>query len=339
MLALVPLAAAGCSGGGPQGMSGGPPGDGPLAFTAVTFNTGTTGDWIHDLFPDDGYTSGHAAISDRWYGNGLAWTPAVESTARFFRAVDPDVVVFQEIFWSEGCPGIPEEAHKDVVCEPWRPGDPTVALQVLGPGWQVACHPGRPDKCGAVNRRFGSFRGCDEDLCLEGLDGTRVQGCGSGARVGRGVIERTGGGTLTLVNVHGSSGISRDDMECRVRQFRQVFEDLGDGNPAASGRINLIMGDLNTDPGRAARIDPSAAFWNQFAGPDGPCHFISDVGPHAAPSYAGIFNIDHVVSDRLTGSCRVAGITEGHPPVMHTLYFDHRPVVCTLEEKDPPRGD
>jgi len=330
MLPALLAALAGCSGDATVVRAPGPEGDESLAFTAVTFNCGTSEGLPHDRPPDDGYTSGHAAISDRWYGDGLAWTPAVEATERFLRDVDPDVVVFQEIFWSDACADIPEEAREDFVCEDWSPGDPTVVRRVLGQGWQILCHPGKPDKCAAVNRRFGSFRGCDADFCLEGLEGSRVEGCGSGSRVGRGVLELVGGGTLTLVSVHGSSGISGDDMACRTRQFDQVFVDLGDGDPAASGDTNLVMGDLNTDPGRVAGLDPSAARWNEFAGPAGPFHFVTEVGWDAVPTYAGIFNIDHVVSDRLSGACWAAGITEGHAPVTEAVYVDHHPVVCRV---------
>ncbi|MFC1889840.1 hypothetical protein ACFL4G_08800 [Thermodesulfobacteriota bacterium] len=305
--------------------------DGSSTFVAVTFNSGTSESMLHDRPPDDGYTSEHAAISDEWYGDGLAWTPAVEAARRFFEEVDPDVVVFQEIFWSDECPGIPDGAREDFVCETWSIGDPTVAQMILGEDWQVACHPGKPDKCAAVNRRFGTFRGCEGEFCLEGLEGSEIEGCGSGARVGRGVIDLVGGGILTLVSVHGSSGFSREDRACRVSQFEQVFVDLGDGSPAASGEKNLVMGDLNTDPGRLAWLDFSAARWNDFAGPGMPFHFISDVGGDALPSYAGIVNIDHVVSDALTGSCWVAGVTPCRPPVTEAVYFDHSPVVCTID--------
>lgn len=321
----------GCAGGSGPEPAGTVPAAGPGTFVAVTFNCGTSEGMAHDAPPDDGYSSEHAALSDRWYGDGLAWSPAVEAAKRFFREADPDVVVFQEIFWTGECPGISGEAHLDFACETWSPGDPTVAQQVLGEGWQVMCHPGKPDKCAAVHRRFGRFRGCDGDFCLDGLNGARVEDCGSGSRVGRAVIDLAGGGALTLVNVHGSSGFSRDDMACRERQFRQVFVDLGDDRPAASGETNLVMGDLNTDPGRAAWIDPSAALWNEFVGPGLPFHLISDSGAEAVPTYAGLFNIDHVAGDRLTGDCWTAGITEGRTPVTEAVYFDHHPVVCTIE--------
>ncbi len=193
------------------------------------------------------------------------------------------------------------------------------------------CQPGKPDKCAAVNRNFGSFKDCDDDFCLEGLEGYRVEDCGKGARIGRGTIELVNGGELTLVNVHGSSGFEEDVKECRVKQFEQVFVDLGDGQPGANGSRNLVMGDFNTDPGRLAESDASAARVLDFAGENKPFDFITDIGEDAPATYATLFNIDHVLSDSFTGTCWAAGVTEGHPDIIDAIYFDHKPVVCTLE--------
>lgn len=309
------------------------PGPVPERGTVVVqFNTGTSEGMGHDAPPEDGYGSAEAAISDQWYGDGLAWLPVVEDVRRFFETVDADIATFQEIFYSGECEGIPADAQTGFVCESWQPGDRTVAQVILGAGWQVACNLGKTDKCAAVNRRFGSFRGCDADLCLDGLAGAEIDGCSSGSRIGRGVIDLAGGGTLTLVNVHGSSGIEQADQDCRVEQFRQVFVDLGlgDGEPAANGDQNLIMGDLNTDPGRWHDFDESAQLWNEHVGDGKAFRFISEVGPDAPPSYAGFVNIDHVVSDAFVGSCWVAGVTEGHPAVSTVRYLDHNPVVCSI---------
>ena len=303
--------------------------DEPAPVVVVTFNTGTTESMGHDAPPDDGYTSAHAAISDEWYGDGLAWLPAVHAARAWLEQVQPDVVAFQEIFWSQECVGLPVEAKHDFVCEQWVEGDPTVAQVILGDGWQVACHPGKPDKCAAVHERLGTFAGCDGDLCLEGLTGFGVPDCGSGARVARGLIERIDGSDLTLVSVHGSSGISSEDEGCRTRQVEQVFVDLGDGEPGANGAKNLVMGDFNTDPGRWIGSDPSAARWTDFAGDGLDFHFVTDVGPDAVPSYADLVNIDHVISDTLAGDCWIAGLS-GEPSVTDAVYFDHQPVVCEV---------
>ncbi|MBN2498907.1 MAG: hypothetical protein JXR96_30230 [Deltaproteobacteria bacterium] len=305
-----------------------------LSFTALTFNTGTSENMGHDEGPDDGYSSAHAAISDQYYGDGLAWMPAVEATGAFLAKLQPDLVAFQEIFYAGDCALIPAEARTDFFCQQWTEGQPTVAQAVLGAGYQVMCMPGNADKCAAVKRSFGSFRGCGSDFCLEGLQGSRIEGCGHGARVGRAEVDLASGGTLTLVAVHGSSGFDTDDQLCRVAQFEQVFVDLGDGRPAACGERNLVMGDLNTDPGRMAGSDPSATRFADFAGQGKAFAFLTDVGPDAAPSYMDLLNIDHVVSDFATGSCWIAGLSEGHPAVIDAKYFDHKAVVCSA---DPSR--
>ena len=304
----------------------------PLSLVVVTFNTGTSEGMAHDAKPDDGYTSEHAGHSDTWYGDGLAWLPAVAAARAWLAATDPDVIVFQEIFYSGECPDVPPEATVDFVCSTWKAGDPTVAQHILGEGWQVACHPGKSDKCAAVKRSVGTFAGCDGELCLEGLTGATIEGCGKGSRVARGVIELTAGGTVTLVSVHGSSGFDTDTMACRTAQFERIFVDL-DGAPAANGSLNLIMGDFNTDPGRAAEADPSAAKLLEHIGDGKDFHFVSEVGLEVTPTYAGIFNIDHVISDRLQGSCWAAGVTDGHPAVIDAVYFDHVPIVCTVTEE------
>jgi len=313
-LALALIAALGC---GAE--------DDPIVV--VTFNTGTTEGMNHDGAPDDGYTSAEATISDTHYGDGLAWVPVVEDTERFLMEVQPDVIGFQEIFHPGECEAIPPELHAGFVCESWSAGDPSVAQRILGMGYQVACHQGKNDKCIAVRRAFGTIRGCDGDLCMDFLDGAEVPDCGSGSRVGRALVDRVDGSELTVVNIHGSSGISAEDIACRVAQFELVFVDL-DGEPAANGEVNVVLGDLNTDPGRYDGVEDSATRFAELARDSG-FTFASEVGRTAPGSYAGIVDIDHVLSDQLTGECTIPGVTEGEP-VSDIRYFDHSPVICEL---------
>jgi hypothetical protein len=301
----------------------------PKPFVVITFNTGGGAGGSDDL-PNEGFHSEQFEISDDWYGNGLAWPAFITAAAEFIAETDPDVIVFQEVFWTGDCPGIPEEFHTGFICEDWTWNQPTVVQMILSDDFQIVCNFGKPDKCAAVNRRFGTFQGCGSDFCLEGMTGATVESCGKGSRVGRGVIDLVGGGTLTLVNFHGSSGLKTDDSQCRVKQIDQVFINLGDGQPAASGEVNLIMGDLNTDPARFAE-ELSAIRWNDFVGEGKAFHFITEVGMDVVPTYHGIANIDHVISDQLVGNCWHPGVTEGHPPVTEATYFDHNPSVCTVQ--------
>ena len=299
-------------------------------FTVVTFNTGTT-DNIGHLTDGDDYLLEQVDISDQYYGNGLAWMNAINHVTTWFAALQPDVVVFQEIFYSGDCPGIPSSAYPGFVCETWSPGDPTVAQVLLGSGYQVACHPGKSDKCLAVKKSFGSIRQCsDPDFCLEGLDGESISDCGGGARIARATIDLVSGGEITVVNVHGTSGISGDDKDCRVEQVEQIFVDM-DGELGANGVRNVVLGDLNIDPGRVpALLDPSVAAWNQYVGGSQPFQWISPIGPSAPPTYTGGLNIDHVISDEFTGTCYAPGVTLGYPPVYPNVYFDHKPLVCEI---------
>ena len=317
----------------------GPSDQSPLSLTAVTFNTGTTEGLIGDEGDNAGYHLAQAQLSDAYYGNGLAWQAAVDDTRSFLAALAPDVIGFQELFYSGDCAQIPSEAHAGFVCETWQPGDETVAQIVLGAGYQVACHQGKDDKCVGVKRSFGHIKGCEADLCMDFLDGAEVEGCGSGSRIGRARVALEEGGELTVVNVHGSSGFTDEDNACRSKQFALVFEDLGDGEPAANGTRNLVLGDFNTDPARLRGGDPSAdvvlAHASAEASAEKPFVFHTNVNDTAPPTYSGLLSIDHVLSDAFRGDCTHPGLF-GEPGVTEMAYFDHAPVVCELSEREQP---
>lgn len=306
----------------------------PPDLRVVTFNTGTSLK-PSDSSPNRGYGGEQWGICDEWYGNGLSWLAIMDDTRAWLAGVDPDIIVFQEVFDPNECVDIPQEYWPGFVCEDWGPGDPVVAQMILSDDWQVMCNPIRTDKCAAVNRRIGSFRGCDSDLCLEGMEGNMIEGCGKGVRIGRGVVDLEAGGVLTLVNVHGSSGFSAEDQACRAKQFAQAYEDNGSGEPAANGDWNLVMGDYNTDPVVMSGSDPSADALNEYVGPGKAFHFITETDPDSPGTYAGYARIDHVTSDVWEGNCWHAGITEGHPPVTSAVSFDHRPAVCDVTAKSP----
>ncbi len=310
-----------------------PPLDAPRgpSLRVVTFNTGTLPELDHDGPPDDGYSQAQAELADLHYGNGLSFPPVIEDVRRSLATLDADLYVFQELFHSDACATIPEDARAGFVCEGWVEGDATVVQTLLGPDYQIACNLGKPDKCAAVHRRVGTFRGCDGALCLDGLAGVRVPDCGGGSRVGRGVIDRVGGGALTVVTFHGTSGIGPGDQACRLAQLRQVFEDfgLGDG-PAANGEVTLVLGDFNTDPVRFFDLDESARYL-AARDAEGPFHFVNRWTEGAPHTYARSVDIDHVLSNTTSGTCFSPGITPGAAPVTAALYFDHAPLVCDLD--------
>ncbi len=307
------------------------------AFTVMTFNTGTGASPCGDAEDNLGYGREQAHLSDKYYGNGLAWKPAVAAVGDFVREISPDIVAFQEMFCCEDCVAVPEEARAGFVCEDWQPGAPSVARLVLGEDYQIATHPGNTDKCLAVHKRFGRIRGCEPDFSPGGLEGYRVEGCGGGARVARAVVERNDGGLFTVISYHGTSGFSAHDRECRKQQVDQIFVDFGDGAPGVNGGANLILGDLNTDPKRLPSIDRSARRWREFAGGDNPFHFITDRGMCAPGAYLGLFHIDHIVSDAFQGEVLYPARNPEIAPAFPFQMFDHKPVIARMTPHPPKK--
>lgn len=311
--------------------SGAPPG-----IVVVTFNTGSGANIDEETGKAQGYDRADAKWADDHLGNGLAWTPVVQDTRSWLAAVRPDVIGLQELFWDGGCPDLPEVPPFPSACDDWTPEGPPLVSRLLGDDYTVACHPGAPDKCLAVRRAFATLRGCDASLCLEGLRGARVEGCGKGARAGAATLDLAEGGELTVVNVHGNSGATTEDQDCRAALYDTIFVDAGEGSPLADGARNLVLGDLNQDPARLAGIDRSARRWNELVTEARGWTYLTGVGVDVPGTYGpGLVSIDHVVSDALEGACVTPGLTEGEPPVTSRTYFDHLPEVCTARWSGP----
>jgi hypothetical protein len=264
--------------------------DEPLV--AVTFDAGTA----LDLAPD----REQALQSQAFYGDGLAWMPAIDALQEWLKELDPDVVVLQGLFPTERCAEIPELARPGFLCGEDGRGYGPVPLLLLGARYQVACHPGRPEACLAVHRRVGRLRG--------ELEGEPLDGCGEGARVAWGQIARERGPDLRVVSVQGSDGLSEEAQDCRLQQLEQISE-------AMDGRIQLVLGGAGTDPHRFAAVDESARRWGELRLLSG-----------RAPTYRDLATLDLQASDAYEASCFVPDT----PELLDAVYFDHRPVVCQL---------
>jgi len=302
----------------------------PPPIVVMTMNIGTTSGLAHDQ-GNDGYTSEHATIADEHYHNSLSWNPAEQALKEFLAQQRPTIVVFQEGFYDPWCEEIPVDPNLDFVCKDYTTERALQVERLLGPDYQVACADGQEDNCAGVLRSFARMKGCPDDgPCLDGLAGQGPpDGCSKGARIGSVELELIDGREMTLVNVHGTSGIKLEDMLCRRSQFAQVFEDRGDGQPAANGTVNLVMGDLNTDPFKAG-FEPSAAYWNDKVGDGKAFHYLSSDDSGGPATYDHDLRIDHIASDALSSlGCKVAG-ADGTGPVMDAVYWDHKPVVCEV---------
>ena len=220
----------------------------------------------------------------------------------------------------------------DFVCDQYDPTGPLQIQRLLGDAYQIACAGDHPDNCVGVRKEFGSIPACSSDLCIDGLEGMPVpSGCTSSKRIGWVEVVAHSGMSLIFVDCHTVSGLTEANMACRREHMHQIFEDQGDGIPAAHGDINVVVGDMNTDPFLFAGGDPSAAYWNQWVGEGKKFTYISSSDASGPATHATTMHLDHVIATGLTGSCFVAGESAGEPPVKETSYFDHRPVVCDVE--------
>ncbi|MFN2289382.1 MAG: endonuclease/exonuclease/phosphatase family protein [Chromatocurvus sp.] len=295
------------------------------SLRVVTLNAGS-GRSVENVQGDNaGFGSAQAETADRWYGNGLAWPAVVRDVQAFLYAVDADIVALQEVFYSAQCGDIPAKARQGFICEDWQPGDTTVAERLLGEAYQLACHPGKPDKCLGVHRRLGYIDGCADAFCPAGLEGLDDAGCGSGNRVAAATVQLAMGGSLRVVHLHGTSGLTRADAGCRLGQVEAAFAD-----GAAAPEFGLVLGDFNTDPGRVAWLDPAARALRRFTRPPGNYRFMTAVGLFAAPTFLSFLNIDHVLAAGMRGDCRAAGRTPGLPAVSDIVSLDHTAIVCDL---------
>lgn len=301
---------------------------GTFSLRVMTMNIGTTPGLAHDD-GDDAYTQEMADIADALYENSLSWNPAEVALTAFIAGEAPDIIAFQEGFWDPWCETIEVDPELDFVCRDYEPSRTKQVLRVTGPEFQAACGDGQEDNCVAVRRSVGRIVGCDEDVCAGGLEGAGPPSeCSRGARVGRVEVELADARRLVVVNVHGTSGFTADDQNCRRDQFAQIFEDRGDGQPAANGERNLVIGDLNTDPIALELNDPSAAYFlEKIESTD--FQFHSPTERNGPATYLTL-RIDHVVSDFAEGGCLIHGSSDGTNPVLDSVYWDHRPVLCDL---------
>ncbi len=288
----------------------------------MSFNTGTTPSKGKRNGGPEEYSRKLAKTSDNYYGNGLAWLPAVAAAKKFITDQNADIIGFQEMFDSRNCSTIPKEFHNSFICEGWRKDAPMVIQQVTSEKYQIACHIHDSEKCIAVKKSFGYIEGCYSDICLDALEGEVIKNCGGRSRVGKAIISSYSGEKYNVIHVHGTSGFKGDDKDCRKKQFSLMFNDYPE-----SGN-NIILGDFNTDPNKLKRFDRSAKKLKELAKAN---KFKRVNGSINRQTYAGLVTLDHIYTDSLDRvSCKAYGVSKNTGYILNQPYFDHVPLVCEL---------
>ncbi len=308
-----------------------------LKFTSMTFNVGT----LHQLKGigvGDGYTAEHADMNSEEYDNNLAWIKAEDRLAQYIAKLNPrpSVIFFQEIFNYNKCSDAYSEkwdsVANDFVCSRGnytKQHTEQVRHLLNSDDYYVICSDkDNVDNCIAVLKEFWTVVGCTPDASGRLNDKCVLNDEKLSNIVLSPTADQFNHMRIRMVNVHTGSGLKWESIMTRKNEIKKLFNEI-----AKRDLPNLIMGDMNIDP-FLYRHDLSALEWNKNVGFLRPFHYISSSSAIGPPTHIAFVKLDHVISNRITGSCYVPGMTTGTLPVMFSTYWDHRPVICDCVLED-----
>jgi endonuclease/exonuclease/phosphatase family metal-dependent hydrolase len=172
----------------------------------------------------------------------LCLRPVEERGAAALRALDPDLVTFQEILPAAICAQAPSPNPFNLCSGPLEP--PSQVVRLLGDGYAETCDDRFGWDCVAARRgrvALGPVATLPVlDVCAD-----------RGFTVNVGTV-RVGGWPIAVTNAHPHS----TDAACRTAQLREMFERA---LPAAGPA--LVLGDFNLDPYR--EDDESVRLWKE----------------------------------------------------------------------------
>ena len=239
----------------------------------------------------------------------------------------PQVLSLEELVPDTMCAGS-TETNTDRVCHPSNlAAEPNQARRLVGPGYSVGCDARRGFDCLAVATSFGSIRGCAAGSLCYGLGNTLPMdaGCDDGFSMAAYVVEPLQGAAFTVIVGHPPSGTAR---ACRASQIRATFTDLVPGD----GPV-VVAGDLNLDPYR--QDDESVLAFREFVGDARPFKLLSGLAEASPPLFTsfaitGNQTYDHVLSNRMQGTCKTLGEAPGTQRLDGDSGCDHRAEACAL---------
>jgi hypothetical protein len=248
-----------------------------------------------------------------------------ERLARSIQALRPGLVAIQEILppW---------------LCQKWRLAMPGSACtgnnevpqirRLVGPEYSIVCDGRNQFECIAVHTNAGKIEGVEPgDLVItDRIDSEGAKGCRRSVSIMAATVEIKGR-VFDVVNAHAENR----DPACRLAAIRQIFE----GDRLVREPHVLLVGDYNMDPWR--EDDVSTHYWRGQVGTDSSHAFIYHSGiaekqpPYPTLRYPFLNRTyDHVVSNFLTGVCRVLGESPGTNRLDGGRGCDHRAIYGIL---------
>ncbi len=290
------------------------------------------------------YNIGTPDADDPSYPLRLKHRVYEEYVAAQIQALEPDIVLLQEVLPTTHCDAL-DETDPALTCYGVDNGEVPVR-RILGPHYSIVCDERLHVECVGVRVGFGTIMGVEAggyvlsgaptpdlpmDSCVWAEGTCSNDFCDYESTVSAVTVE-TSYGELRVVHLHPNAAGTGfeggyNGAPCRALQLTQVFDGLAGypATPLVTEQPTIVAGDFNMDPVRVTSPEETA-LWDAHVG-DG-ARF-RDFTPADADGvqYAtlrGAFGtaIDHVLADRAVGNCTIFGHEEGFGADPGTLPLD-----------------
>ncbi len=275
------------------------------------------------------------------YNYKLCYSEVETRVAVSIADLHPDVVVLQEALHPAQCEGW-IETDPSKACYRYQEKRPFEQVRrLLGQDYTIACfYRNRAQitipagvECIAVHVKSGSIEGCPlGELCYDvGTMDNPAESCNPEFLIAS-VGVNLKGLAVTIVNVHPNN----HNIICREESIRQIFEVADKCPPLASGRYNLIAGDLNYDPFKSGAWWESV--WDRYVGlyGHGKMYYYHSGPAEQVPPYPTLYQfcsrrtVDHVASNFALGTCITLGTAPNTQRLDGGRGMDHRAILCNL---------
>lgn len=233
-------------------------------------------------------------------------------------AYAPDVVALFEVISPDRCDPTDDPAR---VCGPHPGEDPASVRRLTGPEYTIVCDGIGGYDCIALRASMLTVEGCAPGARCVAPTPPQPDECAGHADFSSvfAVDSVWNGRPIRWIVAHPYQAISDEEDPCRAAQLRQALIDLPAAGPTA------LLGDLNIDPDRLWPWFASPDTWFAAVGYGKRFHELHDGLGVPAPTWKGLFALDHVAVSHLVGGCMV-----GDPLADAPDRLDHRPLWCAF---------